>query len=423
MTRTRVANVRNGLLAADAPGTRQRRAHCRRSTSLTASDRSDLSRVTLVENDPGLVADGSSKSDEGYEIISYDPPKYTFVDHLRGVFCLSPSKKKAVMRKEYSCARTPVGSVNDQSLSTWPSPWILPVYVYPSRGSKGSETAPKVGKCTIDTGNLQGNIVSREFVERVLEYPPERFRELTKEEERGGTGITGDLHVPEGAIYLTWYHKNSTRVFRDMRFLISPHSDCDLIIGAWSIQKNGILNVPCLMMNRTVKGGANPNPNPYLSFNPDMQAQKSHLETKGNEILELSFPEEDTRGELRDLVKDYAFLAVDNKFYSQANDLYNALQAKMPNAEQLWKELWALKDRKGLDLDSQVVEDEVQLILNGLRKKAPGSPEEFEETWETLASMHPLSSELKAKLDNNNGALNPFWIQLQSEYEWYATIH
>ena len=89
--------------------------------------------------------------------------------------------------------------------------------------------------------------MSREFVERVLEYPPERFRELTKEEERGGTGITGDLHVPEGAIYLTWYHKNSTRVFRDMRFLISPHSDCDLIIGARSIQKDGILNVPCLM--------------------------------------------------------------------------------------------------------------------------------------------------------------------------------
>lgn len=92
--------------------------------------------------------------------------------------------------------------------------------------------------------------MSREFVERVLEYPPERFRELTKEEERGGTGITGDLHVPEGAIYLTWYHKNSTRVFRDMRFLISPHNDCDLIIGARSIQKNGILNVPCLMTGR-----------------------------------------------------------------------------------------------------------------------------------------------------------------------------
>jgi len=96
--------------------------------------------------------------------------------------------------------------------------------------------------------------VSREFVERVLEYPPKRFRKLTKEEERGGTGITGDLHVPEGAIYLTWYHKNSTRVFRDMRFLISPSSDCDLIIGARSIQKDGILNVPCLMADSHSSG-------------------------------------------------------------------------------------------------------------------------------------------------------------------------
>jgi hypothetical protein len=164
-------------------------------------------------------------------------------------------------------------------------------------------------------------------------------------------------------------------------------------------------------------------PNPYLSFNTDMQAQKSHLETKGNEILELSFPEKDSRGELRDLVKDYASLAVDNKFYSQANDLYNALQIKMPNAEPLWKELWALKNRKGLDLDSQVVKDEVQSILNGLQKKAPGSPEEFEETWETLASMHPLSSELKAKLDDIDGALYLFWKELQSGYQWYAKIH
>ena len=110
-----------------------------------------------------------------------------------------------------------------------------------------------IEKCIIDTGNLQGNIVSREFVERVLEYPPERFRELTKEEERGGTGITGGLYAPEGAIYLTWYHKNSTRVFRDIRFLISPHSDYDLI-GSRSIQKDSILNVPCLMTdNRAYK--------------------------------------------------------------------------------------------------------------------------------------------------------------------------
>lgn len=94
---------------------------------------------------------------------------------------------------------------------------------------------------------MQGNIVSQEFLEKVLEFPLSSFQKLTKEEERGGTSITGDSHIPQGAVYLTWYHKNSTRVFRDMRFLISSTKHCDLIIGARSIQKEEILNVPCLM--------------------------------------------------------------------------------------------------------------------------------------------------------------------------------
>jgi hypothetical protein len=93
---------------------------------------------------------------------------------------------------------------------------------------------------------MQGNIVSRDFVENVLGFPSSSFGKMTKEEESGGTGITGEPHIPLGAIHLTWYHKNSTRVFRDMRFLISPAQHCDLIIGAWSIQKDKILDVPCL---------------------------------------------------------------------------------------------------------------------------------------------------------------------------------
>ena len=102
---------RNGLLAADAPGTRQRRPNRRRSASLTISDTSDLSRITLVEMNPELAADDSSKSDDSYEIISYEPPKYTWVHYLRGVFCLSLPKKEAIMRKEYRRPKTPVGSV------------------------------------------------------------------------------------------------------------------------------------------------------------------------------------------------------------------------------------------------------------------------------------------------------------------------
>jgi len=97
---------------------------------------------------------------------------------------------------------------------------------------------------------MQGNIVSRKFVEKVLDFPQSTFLKLTEEEERGGTGINGDSHVPLGAINLTWYHNNSTRVFYDMRFLISPAQHCDLIIGAQSIQRDNILNVPCLMVDK-----------------------------------------------------------------------------------------------------------------------------------------------------------------------------
>ncbi|PMD62377.1 uncharacterized protein K444DRAFT_661563 [Hyaloscypha bicolor E] len=107
-----------------------------------------------------------------------------------------------------------------------------------------------ISKFAIDTGNLQGNIVSRDFVEKVPDLPSSSFEKLTKEEESRGTGITGESHIPLGAIQLTWYHKNSTRVFRDMQFfsLASPH--CDLIIGAWSIQKEKILDIPCLAVKR-----------------------------------------------------------------------------------------------------------------------------------------------------------------------------
>ena len=108
----------------------------------------------------------------------------------------------------------------------------------------------KLAKCTIDTGNLQGNIVSRDFAEKVLGFPSSSFGELTKEEEIGGTGIMGEQHIPLSVIHLTWYHNNSTRVFRDMRFLVSPAPHCDLIIGAWSIQKDRILGVPCLTLTK-----------------------------------------------------------------------------------------------------------------------------------------------------------------------------
>jgi hypothetical protein len=99
----------------------------------------------------------------------------------------------------------------------------------------------------IDTGNLQGNIASKAFVVDVLGYPESSFQPLTKLEEAGGTGVTGHKLIPQAAIHLTWYHSNSTRVFRDMRFLISEHPMNDLVIGSQSIHQNKILDVPNLM--------------------------------------------------------------------------------------------------------------------------------------------------------------------------------
>jgi len=99
----------------------------------------------------------------------------------------------------------------------------------------------------IDTGNLQGNVVSKAFVVDVLGYPESSFQPLTKLEEAGGTGATDHKLIPQAAIHLTWYHSNSTRVFRDMRFLISDYPMYDLVIGSQSIHQNKILDVPNLM--------------------------------------------------------------------------------------------------------------------------------------------------------------------------------
>jgi len=93
---------------------------------------------------------------------------------------------------------------------------------------------------------LQGNIVSKDFLLNTLKYSTSDFRALTEEEKRGGIGADGGKIVPEGAIYLTWYHASSTKVFRDMRFLISPYANYDLIIGARSIEKHNLLSEPNL---------------------------------------------------------------------------------------------------------------------------------------------------------------------------------
>jgi hypothetical protein len=218
--------------------------------SPTGSVRSGPSQLTLVEKHPDLATINEMKPDNGFGVLSHPMPKYTWLDHLLGIFCVKSSKNtQRIYNEPFVQSKTFESSEIRNSPLLWLSPYILPVYVVSNRQDTSKHPITKIAKCTIDTGNMQGNIVSRKFVETVLEFPESNFLKLTEEEMRGGTSITGDSHVPLGAINLTWYHKNSTRVFYDMRFLISPTQHCDLIVGAQSIQRDNILNVPCLMVD------------------------------------------------------------------------------------------------------------------------------------------------------------------------------
>ncbi|KAG4421006.1 hypothetical protein IFR04_005875 [Cadophora malorum] len=177
-----------------------------------------------------------------FKVVTKIQPKYTWLDHLAGVFCINIHKhKKMEEKEEYVQPDIVLGSSGDDL----PNPFIRPVYVQSTRkNTSRSHALSMPAKCTIDSGNMQGNIVSRHFVLDILEFSEANFCELTEEEKQGGRTVTGELFVPEGAIYLDWYHENSTRVFRSMRFLVSPHAHCDLIIGARSIIKDKLLGVP-----------------------------------------------------------------------------------------------------------------------------------------------------------------------------------
>ncbi|KUJ08851.1 uncharacterized protein LY89DRAFT_676744 [Mollisia scopiformis] len=219
-----------------------------KSSSVKLSMRASRSRSTLVGYDDELeykldTAHGSNTKVK----------KLTWPDHLLGVFCI-----KRGSRVSSTMLTMPIRPEEDQG--NQPSPWILSVYVLSRQKDESRHFIPKEAKCTIDTGNLQGNLVSRAFVTDVLGYSESHFQPLTKAEEVGGTGVTGHKLIPQGAISLTWYHSNSTRVFRDMRFLISEHPMYDLIIGSQSIHQNRILDVPNLgddphLVSNPVLGG------------------------------------------------------------------------------------------------------------------------------------------------------------------------
>ncbi|PQE14315.1 hypothetical protein CJF30_00006904 [Rutstroemia sp. NJR-2017a BBW] len=127
-----------------------------------------------------------------------------------------------------------------------PLPWVVKVLVLGAHKDENNQPIPKTAVCTIATGNMQGDIVSRDFLENQLGFQKSSFLELKGTEKRGAVGITGDIMLPKGAINLTWYQKKGSGDFRDMRFLIAPLSGTDIVIGAHSAWKYKLLTAPGL---------------------------------------------------------------------------------------------------------------------------------------------------------------------------------
>jgi hypothetical protein len=97
-----LVQVRNGFLSAEPVDSITTGANRRRSTSVTPSERSSRSRITLVETDADLASDRGPKIDDSYKVITISQPKYSWLDHFLGVFCIDiGKKKKPIMREDF----------------------------------------------------------------------------------------------------------------------------------------------------------------------------------------------------------------------------------------------------------------------------------------------------------------------------------
>ena len=103
--------------------------------------------------------------------------------------------------------------------------------------------------------------MSLDFVER-LGYKRGHFEELNSEEAAAGITALGNMVVPEGAIRLSWYHSESSKVFTAMRFLILENTEVDLLIGVHSILQYNLILPPNFEVQKTREGGSRHVPKP-----------------------------------------------------------------------------------------------------------------------------------------------------------------
>lgn len=203
-----------------------------RSPSSSSSTRSDKSRNTLVNSD--AESEGKDRFMSGVAAKEKSTSCFGFREVFR-------HKKRQMMN---TSTERPADTGNIKvSIDLH---YVRLVHVLSTQRDDKKHFIPQEAKCLFDTGNFQGNIVSKKLVVDVLGYSSSAFQKLSEEEKAGGIGVTGHSLIPIGAINLTWYDSNGIQVFRDMRFLISENPLYDLIVGAHSIQESHILDKPNL---------------------------------------------------------------------------------------------------------------------------------------------------------------------------------
>lgn len=220
-----------------------------RSTSLTHSVRSSASGITTTEEHPELQDKETAfkrQQTQRFEV------KHSRWEMFKGLF-LGPAwfSRRTANRIESDFdveVRPSMQSLLHPKLPTSNSlkvfeekddPFKALVFVFPAKNP--IPQTPLQKRCTFDTGCYQGNIVSLKLAD---ELGFKTFEKLQAREAHGGTTITGEKFNPVGAVHLSWYHRSSGQVFKDMRFLVLADANIDLLIGAKSIVKNKLMAGP-----------------------------------------------------------------------------------------------------------------------------------------------------------------------------------
>ncbi|PSN70379.1 hypothetical protein BS50DRAFT_632272 [Corynespora cassiicola Philippines] len=306
-----------------------------RSSSIARSFQSTPSKnITAEGNKPASEIQQSFRRQRTYKFTA----KLTLWDRFKGLF-----NPQALLDKVGDSVETVCLDISDEEMFDHRnSPYIITIAVSPKiRGNKHSEA-----RCMLDTGCIQGNIVSSEFV-RELGFEESDFKKLTQREEKGGKSASGHIIVPKGAVYLSWHHGSSGR-YRDMRFLVAPNVDFDIIIGSRALTKYDILSPPNFgSVGARMWKNDKDTDEEYDKLRSDEAKLKSEFENLEEELKDAKDEKPQDQGKIKDLKKRVKGKKVQWKIKDlEAEKHKNNKLGQTKEAEQIQEEIDELKNPK-----------------------------------------------------------------------------